>query len=851
MAPVRYRHIFLSSEYARTQGFTSPRQGGESPRIPGDRDRAGHSGHLEQRIGEAWNAAEQHKAGAAVHMERHGAYIEFEGAEGFDLAIQSLENLRSGIRLLNVRKEGEGEKERVLATLYIPYHKRGYFLRKIRAYATEEDRRSKKPKNAKLVNSISDIRHATLKSFWRPDEWHHIPTGTAAWVEVWLGTDSDEAITRFETLLETLGITSAEGVLIFPERAVKLLQATRQNLERLIETTDDIAECRAAKELATFYLQMQNKDQVRQVQDLLRRTKFNGDGEVVVCVLDTGINNGHQLIQPVLNTNDIHVANPAWNGNDHNGHGTLMAGTIIYGDLHALLNSTDPVKINHRLESAKILPPPPATNPRELWGYMMTQGISRAEIQAPERKRIICMAVTSRDSRERGRPSSWSATVDEITAGYMDDKRRLVIICGGNVNDPAHWRNYPADNLTNEVHDPGQAWNALTVGAFTEKTRITDPTMTNYASLAPAGGLSPFSTTSTTWLARKWPIKPEVVLEGGNVASGPNESLFDHDDLQLLSTYHDPQVAQFAQFNMTSASSALAAWMAAQIQAQYPTAWPETVRALIVHTAEWTNAMKTQFLLSPTPSKQDYAKLLRICGYGVPNLERALYCASNSLTLISEAELQPFDLRVQRKRNAQRKERTEKRYVTRDMHLYDLPWPTAVLSQLGETIVRMRITLSYFIEPGPGEVGWDNRYRYASHALRFAVNGPGESESEFVCRVNNQARDDGEHPGTAGPGDRWVIGDARNVGSIHSDIWQGQAAELAGSNKIAVYPAVGWWRERHHLNRWNKRTRYSLVVSIHTPEQSADIYVLVSQQIRVPVSVEVPVRQTRNPRGRG
>ncbi len=185
------------------------------------------------------------------------------------------------------------------------------------------------------------------------------------------------------------------------------------------------------------------------------------------------------------------------------------------------------------------------------------------------------------------------------------------------------------------------------------------------------------------------------------------------------------------------------------------------------------------------------------------------------------------------------------------MHLYDLPWPSDILSGLGETQVKMRITLSYFVEPGPGEVGWDNRYRYASHALRFEVNGPGESMREFIRRVNNQARDDGEHPGTEGPGDRWVIGDARNVGSIHSDIWRGQAAELAGSNRIAIYPAVGWWRERHHLNRWNKRSRYSLIVSIHTPEQSENIYIPVVQQIRVHVPVEIPIgRQSQRSRRR-
>ncbi len=821
MAGERYRHIFLPGP-THTRGFTNPRQGGSVLRIP-ERDRASHSSRLQERLQQAWNEIDDQLA--VIHVDRNGAYIEFESQPGFDLKIQSLESLQSGIRLLNVRKDGENESERTLATVYVPHNRRSYFLKKIQTYANENTQKNK-PKNAALVESVSDIRRAVLESFWRSDERDLIPHEKPEWVEVWLYGDQDVVITRFEVLLENLSLESAKDVLKFPERLVKLIRANRSQLERLIELSDDIAEYRAAKKVASFFIELQNQDQLDRVQEILSRTSFNDDARVTVCILDAGVNNQHLLIQPALGDNDLHAVDPGWGPNDDDGHGTLMAGTAIYGDLLSILNSGNPVQVVHRIESAKILPPAPEQNPKRLWGYMTAQGISRAEIQAPHRKRITCMAVSSTEDRDRGRPSSWSAMVDALASGYEDGIQRFLVISGGNVNDANNWRNYPNDNLTNEIHDPGQAWNALTVGAFTEKTLIADPTLSGYSPLAPSGGLSPFSTTSFAWPLRKWPIKPDVVFEGGNVAQGPNSSMIDADDLQLLSTYRDPQVAQFARFNATSAASAQAAWMAAQIQAQYPSAWPETIRALIVHTAEWTEVMRKQFLPG-SPTKQDYAKLLCICGYGVPNLERALYCASNSLTLISEAELQPYDKR-------------EGRYVTRDMHLYDLPWPSDVLLALGEIRVEMRVTLSYFVEPGPGEIGWDSRYRYASHALRFGVNGPGESESEFVQRVNRQARDDGEHPGTEGPGDKWVIGEARNVGSIHSDIWEGTAADLAKSNLIAIYPAVGWWRERKHLNRWNKQCRYTLIVSIHTPKQEVDIYTPVLTQIGVKIPISTP-----------
>jgi hypothetical protein len=677
-----------------------------------------------------------------------------------------------------------------------------------------------------LINSISDIRRSVLESFWQ-DARELLPGDDPQWIEVWLSNDQDSVVERFGELLRQQNIEQAEGVLRFPERSVRVIHANRAQVAFLIEASDDIAEFRLAKEVASVLIQMENRDQLERVQELLARTQFDGNGDVTVTILDSGINNGHLLIQPVLANDDLHTVKAEWGTEDHGGHGTLMAGTVAYGDLVGALNSGSPILISHRLESAKILPPQ-GRNPERLWGYVTAQGISRAEIQAPNRRRVGCLAVTATDFRDRGRPSSWSANIDELASGYSDNLQRLFIVSAGNVQGGEEFRRYPESNITNEVHDPGQSWNALTVGGYTEKIRIVDQHMGGYAPIAPEGGLSPYSTTSSTWSARTWPIKPDVVLEGGNVARGPNDSVFETDDLCLLSTYRDPQVAQFARFEATSAAAAQAAWIAAQIQIQYPEAWPETVRALMVHTAEWTDTMKEQFLTDE--SKVSYARLLRICGYGVPNLERSLYCAANSLTLISQAELQPYD-------------RRDGRWVTRDMHLYTLPWPTDVLrDQLAETSIKMRVTLSYFIEPGPGEVGWSDRYRYPSHALRFALNGPGESEEDFMRRVNEQARDDGQHPGTEGPGQRWVIGDARNVGSVHSDIWQGQGAELAASNLVAVYPAVGWWRERHHLRRWNKRCRYSLIVSIVPPEVDVDIYTPVSVQVGVPVPIEIPIR---------
>lgn len=216
---------------------------------------------------------------------------------------------------------------------------------------------------------------------------------------------------------------------------------------------------------------------------------------------------------------------------------------------------------------------------------------------------------------------------------------------------------------------------------------------------------------------------------------------------------------------------------------------------------------------------------MRACGYGVPNLNTALYSMSNALTLVIQNEIQPFF-------------KEGSNYKTNEMHNYELPWPKETLRELANTKIRMRVTLSYFIEPGPGNIGWKDRYRYSSHGLRFDLKSSLENKEQFIQRINKLERKEDYKSFSRDTSSRWKIGEKqRNKGSIHSDIWEGTAAELADSNMISVFPCIGWWRERKHLNKAEKSTRYALIVSIETEEESIDLYSLVMAEITAKVLV--------------
>lgn len=835
MPSERYQHIFLRGPSNRN-AFTSTVGGRDQKNIP-HRDRQAHYTYISGRLEEAWRESKHEQA--AAHVTRSGVYIEFRSDPDSDLITKRLENLRpkkNRIRLLNVRTVEKPELDpetgiienvkTTYATVYVPHEQKNYFLKKLQQYAEEETEKGN-PRHDDFIRSIADIRKALLvESFWQ-DTPSLIPQDEAKWCEVWLRNETEDVVARFESLLVEHQIQARSGTVKFPERAVKVVLADREQLAQLTTLSDDIAEYRLAKQTAAFWTEMENREQAEWVVDLQSRLRVDEGSDVSVCILDTGVNNGHPLLSPILDDGDCQAVMSRWGTHDHDGHGTLMAGVAAYGDLKACLESMDTVSLGHQLESVKILPPPPESNSHDLWGDIVTQGIALSEIQAAERNRVHVLAVTASDTRDRGRPSSWSGQIDQLASGAEGGRKRLIVVSAGNTTNGLRPDRYPHAQVTDSIHDPAQAWNALTVGAYTELVEFQNPTLEGYSPLAPQGALSPFSTTSTTW-EDKWPSKPEIVMEGGNaIHDGVSEAL-DCEDLSILSTYHDLTVSHFYPFNMTSAATAQAAWLAARIQQQYHDAWPETVRGLMIHSARWTDSLKKQFLADD--SKGSYGNLIRICGYGVPDLGRALYSASNSLTLISQAEMQPYD----------KKEFSG--YKTKEMHLYDLPWPTEVLLGLPPDVrVEMRITLSYFIEPGPGEIGWRDRYRYPSHVLRFDINSPRESKEEFVKRINKASRDEDEgRPETESASEKWRIGSrARNKGSVHSDIWEGTAADLATSNLIAVYPLIGWWRERSHLGKWDSKTRYALIVSISTPEEDVDIYTPVANEVGITVPVEV------------
>lgn len=507
------------------------------------------------------------------------------------------------------------------------------------------------------------------------------------------------------------------------------------------------------------------------------------------------------------------------------GHGTPMAGLILYGDLVETLANQERIKIYHHLESVKLISPGNAHEPQN-YGYVTQEAMDRAEIINFDHKRIYCLAVTSDTVEHRGGPTSWSAAVDQHAFGSVKrpNDARLTMVSSGNLPE-GKLRNYPLSNCETSIHEPAQAFNAITVGSYTQKDRIDLDQYPGASPLAHRGAMAPSNSTSIGW-NNKWPRKPDIVMEGGNYAEQHN-ALLEPDSLFLLSTSKGGIMNRWlTTFGDTSGATALASRLAARLYYRYPKLRPETIRALIIHSAEWTPQMLGNGIANVNClDEADRIALLKQVGYGVPNLNRASNSAENALTLIAESELKPFRWQ-------------DSRVKTDEFHLYQLPWPTEVLSGLGAATVRLKITLSYFIEPNPGNKRYEDPGNYASHGLRFKTIGRTESPEGFMGRVSRAMQEDGYEKEGSESG--WQLGQkCRDKGSIHKDIWEGTAADLATRHIIAVHPVGGWWKTRKKLKRYENSVRYSLVVSIEAPDIEVDIYNPVAQVIEtfVPVSI--------------
>lgn len=725
-----------------------------------------------------------------------------------------------------------------VGALYLPENSVSFFDQKLAEYA-EQRTPGGKPKNDSKFSSLNYFSLGSVQSLWTDSR--PFPSSTQQlWWECWCSSTQVDLVRRIAAKLK---LRVNENTLIFPDAEVLLIYANAVEVSMLVDNSCGIQELRRASDSPYFFTRLAPRDQQDWSRELLGRIIAPNINSPAVCILDNGVSSAHPLLQPALHTDDCQAINEEWGSDDHNGHGTNMAGAALFGDMTYAMADQRDLALNYKLESVKFIPPPGWTrNTPASYGIITQSAVSLAETKAPNRSRVFCMAVSNEDvSGER--PTTWSSAIDQVCSGTMigdideagqPGPKRLFILSAGNIPDTTNPEDV-ADPYDFPIEDPAQAWNAIAVGGFTNKTDLDgQPGYDGWGTFAEAGDHSPYSRSSVDWEHSRCPIKPEVVFEAGNKALSPDGQQFYSGvpALSILTTARHFTRNPIEEFWATSSATAQAAGMAAAIMAEHPDFWPETVRALMIHSAQWTPAMLGKLR---GKTKKERILLARHFGYGVPQLARALASAEQDLALVSEAYIQPF----MKDCDARGKESGEPHF--NEVHYYDLPWPKAELERLENRIVQLKITLSYFIEPSPSELAQVVPARYQSFGLRFDLKRKSETEPAFRHRINKLESLEQKPPKTESD-DNWTFGSKHvSAGSVHSDVWVGPAIDLAARDKIAISPVSGWWRYRHHLGKYNSQARYSLVVSISSEGEDVRLYTEISNLIAASIEPDILV----------
>jgi len=771
-----------------------------------------------------------------------------EGRSGESLVLGAMRSTTPGLKLLAVRRCGlDADPEygsggaRDQATFFVNAKSIDSLLTALDRYeAWSENAGSdavglvedeevagadRRPQRFWLFESADQFRPTTIEDLWA-DSVRSLPEkGIVAEWEVWLRSGFEQL---FIDQVVRRDLRMSGQPTKFLETIIVNVIATREHLADLVRITTAVVELRGASNFVADVLDLVPEGRLDLVGGVAARLFPPPASSPRTTILDTGVKRSHPLLVQALPRQRCHTIEAAWGTDDHDGHGTKSAGIALFGEnLERYLQegaAGEPIELTTTLESVAVIAPAGAD--RVPARDALARAVLRVEQDA--HLRIFCLAGTAAGEEDNGRQTSTSCALDAL-AWNDGEATRLFCVAAGNVptgpETPYQHAQYEGRNLDHRIQPPGQAINALTVGANTDKTAE------GLRLVAPRGDLSPTARTAQGW-SRRYAFKPDIVMEGGNHEKDLDglSSRYSH-ELMVLTTNRGIPGNPLGLTCETSAATANAAGLATRLLARYPRYRMETIRGLMIHSAEWTAAMQELHTFGIGQGDTDsaaWSRVLSCYGWGVPNEARLFTSASNVLTLVMEDELKPY-------------RKVESRIALNEMKYFKLPWPTEALASLRNEEVEMRCTLSYFADPDPLADSRDRRERYASHALRFDLKRAGESDERAQLRVNELAEVDADDlPSGTTLDQGWIVGfQRRRLGSVHHDIWRGRAHQLAQRDGISVFPVKGWWSDRARGGYDGRKVRFSLIVSIRTRASSLDLDLVLEAAGKVPAGLLV------------
>ena len=403
---------------------------------------------------------------------------------------------------------------------------------------------------------------------------------------------------------------------------------------------------------------------------------------VTVCVIDSGIEEGHRWLEPALDSDMSRCFLPGVPPNDiadyvnPQGHGTRVAGAVLYPNAIPATGEVEPVAW---IQNARVLDKkcklPDGLTPEQY----LHEIVSHFHV-APRFTKIFNHSINANVPCSKLRMSSWAAKLDQLS----HEQEVLFIQSAGNQHrlgngdhpNPglcAHLdagRQPPEHQLeaSMRVANPAQSLHALTVGSVSAGV-FEDASTRSFATdeYQPSGS-------SRAGYGEPWSVvKPDLVEIGGDLVYNKNPPRFVRIQpevaVELLNSTMHGAPAYSKDGVGTSFAAPKVAHIAAHLQNLFPAASPLLYRALIVQSARWPGWAENE---------TDKDKVLRLIGYGIPSLERATMNSERRITLITP---------------------DAKTIPSKQLHLYTIRIPDELRNPTLDAKIRIDVTLAYTALP--------------------------------------------------------------------------------------------------------------------------------------------------------
>ncbi len=348
--------------------------------------------------------------------------------------------------------------------------------------------------------------------------------------------------------------------------------------------------------------------------------------------------------------------------------------------------------------------------------------------------------------------------------------------------DDADWR----------VLAPAESLNALAVGGIaTDGSR--HPAHAYRKAVGEKHAPSPFSCHG----GLKDVVKPELVEIAGTVAVDDDGPWITNDaGLGVPTTNPNfPGGILVGSAIGTSFAAPKVAHLAAKVVGRYPDATPNLIRALLVQSAS-----------PPEPVRHwPRERVMRLCGFGVPDDDRALVCRPRRATLFAESRVDVDQVR-----------------------LFDVPVPDDFARAKG----RKRIVVTIAFDPPvslthrdrpPGiQLTWGLvRGNVSDEAVRVAISAIAESDAAGASATPRPSASDVFMPASQTK----LLKSSQRRGTVQKNVFEWTRGVYGDRYQLAVTAKAN--RPRHA----NDTQRFAAVVTLERDDDAVNVYSLVRARV--------------------